>query len=396
METDAGVTYNPLDYDTQDDPYPRYAMLRAQAPVYYNEELDFYALSRHADVAPALRDFTTFSNENGPLMEREFWKADAAKMHSFVAMDPPAHGRWRKLISESFSPRAVRALEPQIQQLAKHYVTEAAERGQFDFMRDIARPIPMDAIGIIIGVAESDRSEVQRLLDRTVHREDGATTIGPEQIRAFKELTEYYASLVAARRERPQADLVSQLVHAEIDDRPVTDEEITGMLHLLGGASTVTTIDLLGNAWYWAWRNPDQQHKALGGEVNGWIEETLRYDSPVQMVIRKVIQPFTLHDTEVPAGAQLLMLMGSANRDGDVFTDPDTFDIARDASKLLSFSGGPHLCVGNLLARRVARTVLSELVHRVADYDIDEDVASRVHRSTVRGFSTLPTYITLR
>ncbi|MEU4805544.1 cytochrome P450 [Actinosynnema sp. NPDC023587] len=390
------LEYNPLDYDVQEDPYPYYARLRAEAPVYYNDKLDFYALSRHADVAPALRDSASFSNENGPLMEREYWKPDSARHHSIVAMDPPDHAHWRRLISGSFSPRAIGRLEVQIRELAREAVEAAVERGTFDVMRDVIYPIPMDALGIIVGVPRADRPEVQRLLEGTVHREDGATTIGPAQMQAFQELSGYYAGLVEERRKQPADDLISDLLASEIDGEPLETQDVLAFLHLLGGASTVTTIDLIGNAWYWAWRNPEQRQAALGGDVNGWIEESLRYDSPVQMVIRKSKVDLSLHGVDIPAGSQVLMLMGSANRDSTVFPDADEFDLTRDASQLLSFSRGPHLCLGNLMARRVARIVLEELVNRVADYDLDVDGLVRVHRSTVRGFRRMPTVVTLR
>ncbi|WP_019811757.1 cytochrome P450 [Saccharomonospora halophila] len=390
------LEYSPLDYEVQGDPYPYYARLREEAPVYYNEELDFFALSRHADVAAALRDSERFSNENGPLMERDFWKPDSARQHSIVAMDPPEHPRWRRLISGSFSPRAIGRLESQIREITRESVEAAVERGQFDVMQDVIYPIPMDAISLIVGVPKEDRREVQRMLEGTVHREDGATTVGASQMEAFKALNEYYANLVEQRRQNRGEDLISDLLNSEIDGHPLTDEDILAFLHLLGGASTVTTIDLLGNAWYWAWQNPEQQQAALGGAVNGWIEETLRYDSPVQMVIRKSRVDMELHGVHIPAGAQVLMLMGSANRDGEVFPEPDRYDLNRDASQLLSFSRGAHLCLGNLMARRVARIVLEELVDRVADYDIDPEGLVRVHRSTVRGFRRLPTVITLR
>lgn len=390
------LEYSPLDYEVQGDPYPYYSRLREEAPVYYNEELDFYALSRHSDVAPALRDSARFSNENGPLMERDFWKPDSARQHSIVAMDPPDHPRWRRLISGSFSPRAIGKLEEQVRVLAREAVEAAVERGQFDVMQDVIFPIPMDAIAMIVGVPKADRPAVQRMLEGTVHREDGATTVGASQMEAFMALSQYYAGLVEERRKKPAEDLISDLLDSEVDGAPLTDQDILAFLHLLGGASTITTIDLLGNAWYWAWRNPEQQQAALGGAISGWVEETLRYDSPVQMVIRKSRVDLDQRDVHIPAGAQVLMLMGSANRDPEVFPDPDRYDLTRDASQLLSFSRGPHLCLGNLMARRVGRIVLEELVARVADYDIDTAGLVRVHRSTVRGFRKLPTVITLR
>ncbi|WP_262403117.1 cytochrome P450 [Actinomadura sp. CNU-125] len=356
------LVFNPLEYRTQDDPYPVYARLREEAPLYHNEDLDFWALSRYRDIEKCLRDFTRFSNRNGPLMEKDFWKPDSDGMHSLVAMDPPRHTVYRKLISGSFTQRAVTALEPQIEERAKRYVDEAVERGEFDAMTDVFKKIPLDALAMVVGIPEEDRPHMQRMLDGTIHREDGADFITPEQMQAFEDLTAYYTGLVAERRRRPCDDLLSNVLAAEVEGKRMTDREVVALLHLLGGAGTETTIEMLGNAWYWAWRHPDQRKPALDGEVvPGWVNETLRYDSSVQLAIRVVTEDVEMYGRTIPEGAQMLLLIASGNRDADVFPDPDRYDLNRDAAPILSFSGGPHHCVGHLLARRLAKTTLSEL-----------------------------------
>jgi cytochrome P450 len=392
-----GLVFNPLDYETQDDPYPIYARLREEAPIYYNEEVDFWALSRHRDVEQGVRNPERFSNRNGPLMERDFWKPDSAEMHSLVAMDPPRHTVYRKLISASFTQRAVTALEPRIEAYAKRYVEEAVERREFDAMADVFKKVPLDALAMIVGMPEADRPIMQRMLDGTIHREDGADFVTPEQMQAFEDLTRYYTELVAERRRRPTDDLLSQVLAAEVDGRPLEDREIVALLHLLGGAGTETTIEMLGNAWYWAWRHPEQQKIALsGGVIPGWVNETLRYDSSVQLAVRVVMEDFEAYGITVPEGAQMLLLIASGNRDADVFPDPDRYDLNRNATGILSFSGGPHHCVGHLLARKLAKITLAELAARVADYEIDPAGVKRVRRAIVHGFSALPTVITPR
>lgn len=393
------LVFNPLEYQTQDDPYPIYARLRDEAPLYHNEEVDFWALSRYHDIEDGVRNYQRFSNRNGPLMEREFWKEDSSDMHSLVAMDPPRHTVYRKLISPSFTQRAVTDLLPRIQELTRRYVDEAVERGQFDAMRDIFKKIPLDALAMVVGIPEADRPEMQRMLDGTIHREDGADFVTPEQMQAYADLTEYYLGLVAERRRRPAEDLLSRLISTEVEGKPMNDHEIVALLHLLGGAGTETTIEMIGNAWYWAWRHADQRQLALSGDhTKEWVNETLRYDSSVQLAVRVVMEDFEMYGQQVPAGAQMLLLIASGNRDAAIFDNPEKFDLTRPISthQVLSFSGGPHHCVGHLLARSLASITLGELANRVADYEIDPDGVQRVRRAIVHGFSSLPTTVTPR
>jgi len=393
------LVFNPLEYQTQDDPYPIYARLREEAPIYHNEEVDFWAMSRYHDIEEGVRNYQRFSNRNGPLMEREFWKPDSAELHSLVAMDPPRHTVYRKLISPGFTQRAVNDLLPRIEELAKRYVDEAVERREFDAMRDIFKKIPLDALAMVVGIPEADRPEMQRMLDGTIHREDGADFVTPEQMQSFVDLTNYYLELVAERRRKPADDLLTRVLSTEVEGKLLEDQEIVALLHLLGGAGTETTIEMIGNAWYWAWRHEDQRKLALSGEaVRGWVNETLRYDSSVQLAVRVVMEDFEAYGVTVPAGAQMLLLIASGNRDAEVFPDPDKFDLTRamHGHQVLSFSGGPHHCVGHLLARSLASITLSELGRRVADYEIDPDGVQRVRRAIVHGFSALPTTITPR
>jgi cytochrome P450 len=390
--------YNPLEYAFQDDPYGLYARLREEAPIYRNEDVDFWAISRYADVNETLRDNQRFSNSHGPLMERKYWEPGSSKFHSIVAMDPPEHGIMRGLIAGSFTPRKLAELEPQIRRYARGYVEAAVEKGTFDIVTGIVGPLAMDTLCIIMGVPESDRTEVQRLVSGTVHREDGAMDISEAEMQAYLTLRGYYTELVAERRRQRQDDLISELIDADVEGRNLTDDEILALLHLLGGAGTETMVDLMANCWYWAWKFPEQREIAFGRDAHaGWIEETLRYDSAVQSVIRLVKEDVRFHGVTVPAGSQLLVLIGSANRDGEVFPDPDRYDLNRRPKGVISFGAGPHMCIGNTLGRSEGKIMMEELVSRIRpDYDIDESGAKRVYRAAVRGFATLPTTVTAR
>jgi cytochrome P450 len=388
---------NPYDYEFHNDPYPLYARLRADAPVHRNEELDFWALSRYSDVATAFRDFETFSSANGVMIEPSAWGPEAWKFTSFVAMDPPRHARMRALVSRAFTPRRVAALEPRIRDIAGRYLDFALERGDFDFMADIAARLPMDVISELMGVPEADRSQVRRLADQMLHREEGMRDIPAAAVEAGLVLSEYYLGLLTERRRAPADDLISALVDADTVGARLTDDELMAVLFLLVGAGSETTTHLLGSAWYWAWRHPKQRDDGFGGNITGWIEETLRFDSPAQLVARTAAKDLQLHGVRIPAGGRILLLAGSANRDGQVFPSPDHYDLRRDTGKLISFGSGRHFCLGATLGRLEARVMLEQLVLRVQPgYEIDQDRIGRVHSVNVRGFAALPTYVTPR
>jgi cytochrome P450 len=392
------VRYDPYDYAVHEDPYPAYARLRDEAPLYYNDDLDFWALSRHADVVAAFRDAERFSSSYGVSLDPEVWGPQADRTTSFLAMDPPRHTRMRALVSRGFTPRRVAELEPHIRELTVRHLDAAAGKGTFDFVRDLAARVPMDVISELVGVPEVDREELRRLADLVLHREEGVFDMPPAGQEAALTLSGYYADMIATRRKKPLGDLTSALLDAEIDGDRLTDDEIAGFLFLLIIAGNETTTKLLGSAWYWAWRNRDQRAVPFGDpqRVPDWVEETLRYDTSTQMLARLARADVPLHGGAIPSGGRVLLLVGSANRDPRVFPEADAYRIGRDTSEIASFGFGRHFCLGAALARLESRVVLGELVARVADYDVDAENTTRVHSVNVRGFATLPTTIELR
>jgi cytochrome P450 len=389
--------FSPYDYEFHNDPYPLYARLRAEAPVYRNDELDFWALSRYGDVAAAFRDVERFSSANGVMIEPSVWGPEAWKFTSFVAMDPPQHTRMRALISRAFTPRRVAALEPRIREIGQRYLDAAVESGSFDFMTDLAAPLPMDVISELMGVPEPDRPQVRRLADQMLHREEGMRDVPPAAMEAGLALSGYYLDLLADRRRAPAQDLISALADVATVGARLTDEELVAVLFLLVGAGSETTTHLLGSAWYWAWRNPAERACAFGGNITGWIEETLRYDSPAQVIARTAATDLDLHGVHIPGGGKILLLGGSANRDGQVFPSPDRYDLQRDTSKHINFGTGRHFCLGAALGRLEARVTLEQLIGRVSpSYQIDPARISRVHSANIRGFASLPTTVTPR
>jgi cytochrome P450 len=256
----------------------------------------------------------------------------------------------------------------------------------------------MDVISELMGVPEADRDELRRLADLLVHREDGVLDVPPAGIEAAVGLFDYYVRLLAERRAHPGDDLTSALTTAEVDGERLSDDDIIAFLFLMVVAGNETTTKLLANAWFWAWRHPDQRALPFAdpGRIPQWVEETLRFDNSTQMLARLATQEIELHGTTVPAGAQVLLLIGSANRDPRVFDDPDAYRIGRDTRQSAGFGVGRHFCLGASLARLEARVCLEELLARVADYDVDEARAQRVHSVNVRGFMSLPTTVVPR
>jgi len=395
------VHYDPYDYEIHEDPYPTYERLRDEAPLYRNDELGFWALSRQADVLEGFRDSETLSSSHGVSLDPAASGPHAYRTMSFLAMDPPKHGRMRALVSRGFTPRRVLELEPSIRALARKYLEPALDGAPFDFVADFAGRLPMDVISELIGVPESDRDEVRRLADLLVHREEGMTDVPPAGVDAALTLIGYYDGMLADRRRVRTDDLTSALLDAELEGDKLTDDEIMGFLFLMVVAGNETTTKLLANSWWWAFMNPDQKALPFADpeRITDWVEETLRYDTSSQMLARHATRDLPMHDGVIAQGDRVLLLVGSANRDPRAFNEPDTYDLNRateERQNMVSFGFGRHFCLGASLARLEARVALEELVGSVADYDIDAANARRVHSINVRGFASLPTTMEAR
>lgn len=387
------VTFDPYDYRFHEDPYPTYQRLRQEAPLYHNPDLDFYALSRHADVTGAFRDSARLSSANGVSLDPAAWGPNAHRVMSFLAMDDPRHMRMRRLVYKGFTPKRVAEMEERIRDITLEYLEPALERGDFDWIEEVAGKLPMDVISELLGVPRGDRTEIRRLADAVVHRDDGVLDVPDTAIEASLNLVVYYADMVAQRRQSPTDDLTSALLDAEIDGDALTDDEIIGFMFLMVVAGNETTTKLLGNALYWAGRNPQEYAKVVADPelVSDWVEETLRYDTSSQLVARTAVEELHYHGGTIPAGAKVLLLIGSANRDSDVFADADSYVLDRaDKGNLASFGAGVHFCLGAHLARLEAGVALREFASRVRSYRVRDEGIVRVHSTNVRGFAKLP------
>ena len=296
---------DPYDYDFHEDPYPYYKRLRDEAPLYHNEDLGFWALSRHQDVREGFRNSTTLSNRDGVSLDPISRGPHASKTMSFLAMDDPGHLRLRTLVSKGFTPRRIRELEPRVTELAVGHLDTMLERARsgetVDYVAEFAGKLPMDVISELMGVPIEDRDGIRAMADGVMHREDGVNDVPASAIEASINLMVYYQQMIADRRKRAADDLTTALLEAEIDGDRLTDDEVLGFLFLMVIAGNETTTKLLANAAFWGHRNPDQLAPVYDDldRIPLWVEETLRYDTSSQLLARVVagrLEPLRHHD----------------------------------------------------------------------------------------------------
>jgi cytochrome P450 len=398
--TGCPLHFDHYDHALQDDPYPTYARLRDEAPLYHNEEHDFWVMSRHADLHRAFRTDDVFSNRMGVSLDPSSWNENAHVVTSFLGMDPPEQTRLRKLVSRGFTPKRVADLEPRIAEISAQHLDAAVERGSFDWIGDFAGKFPMDVISEMLGVPEADRDEVRKYADLLVVREDGLRDVPPAGFEAAGWLFTYYADLLADRKAHPGDDLVTALLLAEDEGQRMTDQEVTAFLFLMVVAGNETTTKLLGNAIANISAHPDQRSAVFADSalVEPWIEETLRYEASSQFLGRLTLKDFTIDGVTCPAGSRLMFNIGAANHDHEVFSNAEGFDIRRDKAELarhIAFGGGRHYCLGANLARLEARIALDQLVARCASIEVAGE-PRRFYSANVRGYAELPVTVTPR
>jgi cytochrome P450 len=392
------LVFDPFSEEFFTDPYPTYRRMREEAPVYYNEEHDFYALSRHQDVAAAFKDYETYSSARG--IDLAMVKNDSVPPEgkSIIFMDPPEHRRMRSLVNKVFTPRAISAMEDTVTELIDYHFKRADPK-QFDVVADFSALFPVEVISTVLGVPADHRQQIRHWVDTSLHREPGQIEMDEINWEAVTQLGAFYYSLTQERREEPRDDMISGLIAAEVqrDDGGTTrldDIEITGFATLLGGAGAETVTKLIGNAIVQFARNPDQWQKLLDdrSKVPAAIEEVLRYEAPAQYNVRYSLKDVHLHGVTIPAGKPVFLLGGSANRDPEAFTDADKFDIDRDRTEAqnLGFGYGVHSCLGAALARLESAIALNKLLDLMPRYEVIWDRCKRVSMQNVAGWSNVP------
>jgi cytochrome P450 len=391
------VVFDPFSEEYFTNPFDIYRRMREETPLYYDEKEDFYALTRHEDVAAALKDFETYSSTRGCdlAMVR---KGISAAQKSIIFMDPPEHRHMRSLLNKAFTPRAVQSQHETVHEVVDKYLS-AADPERFDVVQDFSGPFPVEVITRMAGVPEEYRQQVRHWIDISLSREPGQIEIGEVGMKANIDTAMYYFGLVQQRRENLQDDMISRLIVAEIpcDDgklRQLDDIEITSFATLLGGAGAETVTKLVGSAAVLFARNPDQWEKLKKdpSKVSGAVEELLRYEGPVQYNVRYTMKEAHTSGGTIPAGKPVFVMNAAANRDPDAFTDADTFDIDRDHTEAqhLGLGYGIHSCLGAALARMESRIALEKLLDFMPHYEVDWDNCKRVTMQNVAGWLNVP------
>jgi cytochrome P450 len=390
--TASDVYYDPYDVDIDRDPYPVFRRLRDEAPLYYNEPHDFYAVSRYEDVERALVDRDTFISGRGGILE--LIKANIEMPPGVVIFeDPPTHTIHRSLLSRVFTPKKVAALEPKIRELCAACLDPFVGAGGFDFVRDLGAQMPMRVIGMLLGVPEEDQQAIRDRVDRNLRTEAGQPMRVSENFVDGEQFAEY----IDWRARHPSDDIMTDLLNAEFEDetgtvRRLRREELLTYITVVSGAGNETTTRLIGWAGKVLAEHPDQRRQLVADPslIPGAIEELLRFEPPAPYVGRYVAEDAEFQGRTVPAGSALLCLIGSANRDDRKHPDGDAFDIHRTSGSHLTFGYGPHFCLGAALARLEGRVALDEILRRFPEWEVDWAGAELARTSTVRGWETLP------
>lgn len=404
--------YNPVSPETIEDPYPFYRRLHDEAPVYHVEDLDLWVLTRYDDVQTALRDPTAFSSQSGmgllmgggpPGRMRDFVRRqregfaglsydELAGLRMLIMSDPPDHTRLRRLVNKGFTPKMIGQLEGRIREIATRMVDEmiaAGARGEADFVAHLACPLPVIVIAEMLGIPAERREDFKRWSDSVV----GALS-GIDKLRAQSESLEmvmYFNEVIEERRAAPQHDLISMLVRNSEGGDSLNTMEIVMFCVLLLIAGNETTTNLLSNGALVMFERPElcQRLRENPALIPAAVEETLRYDSPVQSLFRATTRPVTIGGVTLPADAAVQVLFGAANRDPQHYSDPDTFSLERNPTDHLAFGWGIHLCLGAPLARleaRVATEVLLERTLRIRP----RGTPKRINSFLLRGLESLP------
>jgi cytochrome P450 len=391
-----GVYYDPYDVEINADPYRAFREIREEAPLYYNEQHDFYALSRYADVDRALVDHDTFSSARGAIIELIKANIDIPP-GVIIFEDPPIHDVHRKLLARMFTPRKINDLEPKIRVFCAHSLDPLVGGDSFDFVGDLGAQMPMRVIGMLLGVPDEYQEAARDRTNDQMRTEAGK----PMDASSAMDTGEFFAEFIDWRAEHPSDDIMTDLLNVEFVDekgvtRKLTREELLTYIAVVSGAGNETTTRLIGWAGKVLAEHPDQRRDLAENPalIPAAIEELLRFEPPAPHVARYVTRDITYYGQTVPEGSAMMMLIGAANRDHRQFPpDGDVFDIHREPRQHLSFSVGTHYCLGSALARLEGRIALEEILKRFPEWQVDLSRAALSPTSTVRGWDTMPAVI---
>lgn len=388
------VYWDPYRPDIGENPYPTFRRLREEAPLYYNKEYDFYALSRFADIESHLADTETFSSARGDILE--FIKEDIdVPPGMFIWEDPPLHTAYRNVVARVFTPRRMNDLEEQIRDYCARCLDPLVGAERIDFIADLGAKLPGGVIGMLLGIPDEERDVVRERVESALRTETGK----PMEFSQASFQGEGYEEYVDWRARNPSDDLMTMLLEVEFKDvtgttRKLTREEVLIFVNVLAGAGNETTSRLIGWTGKILGDHPDQRRQIAENPalVPAAMEEILRFEPPGPAVARYVTKDVEIHGQTVPAGSAILFMLASANRDDDRFPDGDSFNVHRDGSPHITFGRGVHSCVGSALARVEGRVALVELLKRFPDWTLDMENAKLSSSSSTRGWDTLPAF----
>ena len=386
--------YDPFDVEIDSDPYPVWKRMRKEAPLYYNEKYNFFALSRYEDVARELPNWETYRSGRGTTADILFANIEVPP-GILLFEDPPLHDLHRKLLSRVFTPRRMLAVESMVRAFCVRELDPLVGASGFDFIADLGAMMPMRTIGYLLGIPEADQEKIR---DRSVASIEMSKDSDPAGIDAniFANTIALFAEYIEWRASHPSDDLMTELLRAEIEEpdgtkRPLSRTEVLSYTAMIAGAGNETTARLIGFMGQLLSDHPDQRRELAADPslIPGAIEETLRYEPPSPVQARYVAQDAKLYGREIPEGSFMLLLNASANRDENQFSDPDRYDIHRRGAHL-SFGQGLHFCLGSALARLEGRVAFEEVLKRWPDWEVDYANAQRAHTASVRGWARLP------
>ncbi|HVX22603.1 MAG TPA: cytochrome P450 [Acidimicrobiales bacterium] len=387
--------YDPFSRQINADPYPWFKRLRDEAPLYYNEELGFYALSRFADLQAARLDTATFSNATGVLFERMLDRNQPQTM--LLDMDPPQHTALRRVTNRYFTPKAMNQLTQTVRDLCREFLDAQVGSGGFDYVTDFAKPLPMMVTSSLLGLSRAEQDELRPVFDE---RESALARehCDMQQVVALeRRIRDRLMAVAEERRAEPRDDLISVLVQGQVDDpatglRPLTDEEIKAYcLVLYSGGNSTTTLLMSWMAYLLA-KHPDQRQKLIDQPelIPNGIEEILRFQPVSHTQGRTTTKSVELYGQTVPARAKFLLLTASACRDERRYDRPDDLDVTREVGNHMAFGWGIHSCIGAHLARLEGRIALEETLKRFPAFEVHETVKDMRISSSMRGYYALP------
>jgi cytochrome P450 len=394
------VDYNPFSHALHAEPFPTYRWLRDEAPLYRNDDLDFWALSRFEDVWQAIGDWQTYSSARGTTPgsgPSEGGPSQTGILH----MDPPDQVHLRNVVAKVFTPRKTAALEPEIRRLAIEYLDPLIGSSGFDVIAELGAKLPMGVISALLGIPESDRAMVRELSNSSSDLDTDRPECTDRARESFARLSAYFSEQLRERRRSPRDDLMSRMLEVEFRDsagalRCLNDDEAVVYFNLIAGAGNDKTSKFLGNAVLALAENPDERKRLVDDPAlsANAVEEVLRYDGVAHYEYRYVTRDVEWYGEKVREGSWVVLVLGAAGRDEREYPDPDRLDLGRRIERKLYFGRGTHVCLGAHLARLEGRIMLEELHARFPEYEVVHEGVVRAHITNVRGVRELPIRIT--